>query len=270
MGGLRLLALLVVLGAAVACSVDDEDVSPGQPVLQGRLVVFAASSLTESFKAIGAAFEAAHPDVTVEFNVASSSALATQIEEAAPADVFASADSAQMRRLDDGGWIEGAPRPFASNSPVLVVPSSNRAAIRTPADLARPGVKLVLAARDVPIGAYARQIIARLEGEPGYPVGYEEATLRNVVSNEANVRAVLAKVELGEADAAIVYRTDAIMARDRVQVIELPASANVVATYPIGAVRDGRTALARAFIEYVSGVNGQALLRAAGFEASAQ
>lgn len=261
---LALLLLALMLSAACSEGGDGEEADPSS--LRGRVVVFAASSLTESFKAIGAAFEAAHPGVAVEFNFASSSALATQIEQAAPADVFASADAAQMQRLVESGRIERAPAPFTRNSLVLVVPRSSRPTVRTPADLARPGVKLVLAAPDVPVGAYAREVLAKLGAEPGYPAGFESAALKNIVSNEANVRAVLAKVELGEADAGIVYRTDARAAADRVDVIELPPAANVVATYPIGTVTGGDTALASAFIEYVRGAEGQALLLAAGFE----
>ena len=257
------LAALLVAALLAGCS------EPGSEAREARLTVFAASSLTESFRAIGAVFQQAHPGVTIEFNFASSSALATQIAQGAPADVFASADAAKMEQLASQALLDAAPVAFARNTPVIVVPADNRAKIEAPRDLGRPGVKLVLAAADVPIGNYARQVIDRLATDPAYGVAFRDATLRNVVSNEANVRAVLSKVELGEADAGIVYRTDAAVAGTKVRTVALPEAANVVATYPIAVVRASRQRdLARAFIEFVRGAEGQRALRAAGFDAA--
>lgn len=229
--------------------------------------MFAAASLTESFRAIGAAFEDANPGVSVEFNFASSSALATQIEQGAPADVFASADREQMQRLADRSLIAGDAVTFARNVPVIAVPADNRARIEGVRDLARPGVKLVLAAPDVPIGAYARQVIEQLAADPAYGAAYRDAVLRNVVSNEANVRGVLAKIELGEGDAGIVYRTDALVSAARVTAIAIPASANVTASYPIAVVESSkRRAVAEAFVDFVRGPAAQSILADAGFE----
>ncbi|MEZ4554633.1 MAG: molybdate ABC transporter substrate-binding protein [Dehalococcoidia bacterium] len=280
-----LVAALVVIG--VACGDSDEGSTPTPTAaatatatttatptptpapLTGKVTVFAASSLTDSFKAIGEAFTKAHPGVTVEFNFAASSALATQIEQAGPADVFASADQAQMQRLVDKSLIEGAPSVFARNLPVIVVPADNRAGIAAPKDLAKAGVKLVLAAPDVPIGNYARQIIDKLAADPAYGAAFKDGALGNLVSNEANVRAVLAKIELGEGDAGIVYKTDALVSGDKVKTIALPDSANVIATYPIAVVKasNNKTAAA-AFVAFVRATDGQTLLRNAGFDSA--
>lgn len=248
-------------------------VAPGDgappAAVTGKVTVLAASSLTEVYRAIGAAFQGAHPGVTVEFSFAASSALAAQIEQGAPADVFASADEANMKKVTDRQLIAGAPLPFARNVPVIVVPAANRAGIVSPKDLAKPGAKIVLAGPEVPIGNYSRQIIDRLAADPAYGVAFKEATLKNVVSNEANVRAVLTKVELGEVDAGVVYRTDAKVSGEQVKIIELPAAANVVATYPVGVVAASKNqAAAKAFVAFVVGPEGQRVLQAAGFEAA--
>lgn len=248
---------------------------PGAPpavdgaAVRGTVTVFAASSLTDAFKAVAASFEQAHPGVRVALNFGASSALAAQLEQAAPADVFASADSASMQRAVDRALIEGGAVTFARNLPVVVVPADNRAGIATPRDLARPGVKIVLAGPEVPIGGYARQIIDRLAADPAYGAAFRDAALKNVVSNEANVRAVLTKVELGEADAGVVYRTDALAAGARVKTVALSDAANVIASYPIALVKAAKNrAAAAAFLAYVTGPEGQRALRAAGFDAS--
>ena len=150
------------------------------------------------------------------------------------------------------------------------VPADNQARVATPKDLAKPGVKLVLAAPDVPIGSYARQVIDKLAAEPAYGAAYRDATLKNLVSNEANVRAILTKVELGEADAGIVYRTDALISGTKVKTVAIPDSANVIATYPIAVVRSSRnTKVAAAFIEFLGSAEGRRLLTDAGFDAIA-
>lgn len=268
-----LAALLAACGGAndaraTPASAGGASASSTASPLAGRVSVFAAASLTDVFRSIGSAFSKAHPGASVEFNFASSSALAAQIEQAAPANVFASADVPQMQRLADQGLLAESLAIFARNLPVIVVSADNGAGITTPKDLARPGLKLVLAAPDVPIGHYARQIIDRLAAEPGYGAAYKDATLKNVVSNEANVRAVLTKIELGEADAGVVYRTDALGARGKVKTIALPDGANVVASYPIAIVSGTRNAAAAAaFVAFVRGAEGQQLLQDAGFDA---
>ena len=253
--------LIAVTALLVACT------NGAAEVPTTRLTVFAASSLTEPFRTLGAAFQQAHPGVIVEFNFGASSALATQIEQGAPADVFAGADTANMDKVAAKALIEGQPQAFARNTPVIVVPADNRAKIEAARDLARPGVKLVLAAADVPIGNYARQALDRLAADASYGAAFKDATLRNIVSNEANVRAVLTKVELGEADAGIVYRTDAALSGSKVRTVALPDGASVVAIYPIAIVRASQQReAARAFVEFVRSADGQRVLRAAGFE----
>jgi molybdate transport system substrate-binding protein len=230
------------------------------------LTVFAAQSLQESFEAIGREFEAAHPGVRVRLNLAASSALATQIEEGAPADVFASADVPQMQRVARAGLLAGEPIVFARNALVVVVPAANGADIRRVEDLGRPGVSLVLCQPDVPIGHYSRQVIDRVAARiPGYGT----AVAANVRSYEPNVRAALARVDLDEVDATFVYRTDAASAGGRVRVIDLPEGDTIVAEYPIATIRAStRRVLADAFIDFVRGPEGQRILRDAGFEAS--
>ncbi len=237
------------------------------PPLTGKITVFAASSLTDVYKTIGKSFQDKNPGVTVEFNFASSSALETQIEQAAPADVFASADLANMQKAQDKSLIEGTPVNFARNVPVIVVPAGNKAAIAAPKDLAKAGVKLVLAGPDVPIGNYARQIIDKLAADPAIGAAFKDATLKNLVSNEANVRAVLTKIELGEADAGIVYKTDALVSGPKVTTVAIPDATNVIAVYPIAVVKGSKNAaVAAAFVAYVKSADGQAALKAAGFD----
>ncbi len=271
----QLLAMLAVVTAvAVACGGSAEPTASPTPTaptasapLTGKISVFAASSLTEVFKTIAADFQKANPGVTVEFNFAASSALATQIDQAAPADIFASADTANMTKVTDKSQIDGTPVTFARNLPVIVVPANNKAGIVGPRDLSKAGVKLVLAAPDVPIGNYARQIIDRLAATPEYGAAYKDATLKNLVSNEQNVRAVLAKIELGEADAGIVYKTDALVSKEKVKTVVIPDAANVIATYPIGVLKTTKNKNAAvAFMEFVTGPQGQAALKAAGFD----
>ena len=267
------LGLVTVLAAACggnatpASTATAAATTPAVPPLAGKISVFAASPLTEAFKTIAADFQKANPGVTVEFNFAASSALATQIDQAAPADVFASADTANMTKLTDKSQIDGAPVTFAKNLPVIVIPADNKAGIASPKDLSKAGVKLVLAGPDVPIGNYARQIIDKLAATPEYGAAYKDATLKNLVSNEQNVRAVLTKIELGEADAGIVYKTDALVSKEKVKTVAIPDAANVIAVYPIGVVKTTKNKdAAAAFIKFVTSAQGQAALKAAGFD----
>jgi molybdate transport system substrate-binding protein len=224
-----------------------------------ELVVFAAASLTEAFGRIGAAFEAEHADegVSVVFNFGPSDGLATQIQEGAPADVFASASGRWMDAVaEDPGVTERAD--FVSNRLVVLVPADDPAAVEGIEDLGRDGVKLVLAAEDVPAGAYAREALGN--------AGVLDAALANVVSNEEDVKAVVQKVLLGEADAGIVYITDVTdEIAGQVRAIDILDDVNVVATYPIAVVEGSeRVDLAGRFVAYVL-ADGQPTLRAAGF-----
>jgi molybdate transport system substrate-binding protein len=262
----RLALSAVVLSGmliASACGGDDPD---GEASGAGdrNLVIFTASSLTEAFTELGTAFEIANPGTHVTFNFAGSSALATQINEGAPADVFASADAAQMKVVMDK-QNAGESSVFARNTPVLVVPASG-SPVRTFADLAKDNVKLVLAAREVPIGRYSREILAKASEPGGISSDFSARVLSNLKSDEANVRGVLTKVQLGEADAGIVYRTDVSAAVGEVTAIEIPARYNVVAEYLIAVIPGSENEAAAArFVEFVRSSDGMAILEKHGF-----
>ena len=216
------------------------------------------------------AYEAAHPGVTVTYSFDASSTLRAQVEQGAPADVFASADTHNPQALADAGMTADLPRPFAGNRLAIVVPAANPSDIATPADLARPGVRILDAGPEVPISKYATRMLANLAGLPGYPPGFPAAVAANVVSREDNVRAVLAKVQLGEGDAGIVYSTDALAAGDAVCVIPVPDAANVVATYAAVVPSDAPNGpAAEAFLAWLGGRDGRAVLARFGFSAPA-
>jgi molybdate transport system substrate-binding protein len=199
----------------------------------------------------------------------SSAALATQIEQGAPADLFLSADTANAQRLVDDGLADGAAVVFAGNEVALIVPAGNPGRLSNPADLARPGLRIVAAGDEVPITRYASRLVANLAAQPGYPPGFAAAYAANVVSKEDDVKAIVAKIELGEGDAGIVYGTDARAASD-VETIAIPAAAGVT-TVDAGVVVAGAASpgAARAFMTWLTGPDGQAILTAAGFAAIA-
>jgi molybdate transport system substrate-binding protein len=252
-----------------ACAPEGGSVAGETPASRGlttapqSLVVFAAASLTDVFQDLGRGFEAENPGMAVTFNFAGSQALRTQIEEGAAADVFASASLKEMEVLAAEGMLVGVAQTFATNLLTIVVPLDNPADIESPLDLARPGVKLVLAAEEVPVGGYARQSIERLAGV--YGASFSEAVLRNVVSSEDNVKQVVAKVQLGEADAGIVYETDAPAAAS-LTTIAIPREQNVVAEYPIAVLAQTKNGnLAAAFVEYLLSPDGLDALERRGF-----
>jgi len=256
--------LLNACGSAAAGGVQS-GATPAGRSQSGTLIVFAAASLTDAFKQIGAAFEAANPGTSATFNFAGSQTLRTQIEEGAPADVFASANSDQMDVLVTDGMIAAeAPRMFLTNQLVVIVPPHNPAKVRSLPDLARAGLKLDLAAPDVPVGSYARQALEKMNTRIGGD--FEARVLANVVSEEDNVKQVVTKVQLGEADAGIVYTSDAMAAPD-VGEIPIAADVNVIAQYPIAPLRHSpQPALAKAFVSYVLSAEGQAILAKWGFQ----
>lgn len=231
---------------------------------QQTLVIFAAASLTDAFTEIGKKFEAEHPGITVTFNFAGSQALRTQIEEGAPADVFASANKSEMDALVAAAHIkEDTPQIFLSNKLVVILPAGNPAALTKLEDLSRSGIKIIFAAEEVPVGNYTRQALDRMNDSFG--TDFKEKVLANVVSNEDNVRQVVAKVQLGEVDAGVVYTSDAVAAPD-LKKIEIPAELNVIAEYPIAALtQSSHTDLADAFVTYVLSDEGQSILQNWGF-----
>jgi len=228
------------------------------------LTVFAASSLTDAFQDMKPAFERAHPGVTVRFSFASSATLRTQIEQGAPADVFASADVETMQPLVKAKLV-GTPAVFARNRVALVIPKANPAGLKSAADLARPGVRIVAASENVPIWRYTAMVLDYITANrfKEYPDNFARRVVQNIRSREPNVRSVLTKVEMGEADAGFVYQTDAAAST---RVATLPFTSTALAEYPIAAVRSARNRDdGKAFVRYVLSHDGQTFLRKRGF-----
>lgn len=252
-----LLALGILLSAALAgCAAQGgsaPDASTGSTPT-GTITVFAAASLQATFTELARTFEAENPGTHVALSFAGSSDLAGQLNHGAPADVFASADRANMKKLQDAGLAEGTPKDFATNTLAIAVPPGNPAGITSLQDLARPGIKLVTCARQVPCGA-ATAKVAQAAGVTLSPVSEENA-----------VTDVLGKVTSGEADAGLVYGTDIKAAGSSAEGIAFPEAASAVNTYPITGVTTSRNkATAQAFLNLVAGADGQKVLAAAGF-----
>lgn len=248
----RLLAAALVAAALVgaACGSDSS------PSSTGTINVFAAASLTAAFGDIAEAFNVENPDAKVVFSFGGSSTLVTQIIEGAPADVFASADLANMTKLTDANDAKDDPAVFTTNRAEIIVAAGNPLGLTGVADLARTDLKVVQCAPEVPCGAYAQKIYDRV-GITVTPKSLEE-----------NVKGVVTKVTLGEADAGIVYATDVTAAGDSASGVEIPVDQNVVAEYPIVVTRGARNASgAAAFVAFVLGPQGQAILASYGFAA---
>lgn len=259
------LALLLSSCLALACTSGCKPgAGEGKAAPAGTLVVFAAASLRGAFEALGEGFRRTHDHARVTFNFAGSQELRTQIEHGAAADVFASADRTHMAALARQGLV-GQDVIFAQNELVVVVPAGDRK-MESFQDLPA-AERLVIGAPDVPVGRYTGQVLGKAAAR--WP-GFEQRVMARVVSRELNVRQVLAKVVLGEADAGIVYRTDAAAAAGKVDIIPIPADLNVVAEYPIAVLArsshpTGHPALAADWIAYVRSPAGQQVLARAGF-----
>ena len=246
----RLAAALAVAALLLAACGDDTTSSSGSSGSAGEIKVFAAASLTAAFTELGQRYTAAE-GTKVTFNFAGSQALATQVRQGAPADVFASADIPNMDKVKD---LVDTPRNFASNRLQIVVEQGNPKDIKSLQDLANPDLKVVLAAPEVPAGKYARQVL----DQAGVTVG--------PVSQEDNVKAVVTKVSLGEADAGIVYVTDVAAGGDKVEGVDIPRDRNVTATYPIATVKATKAPeAAQAFMDLVLSAEGRQVLKEYGF-----
>lgn len=228
------------------------------------LTVFAAASLTDAFDEIGRAFEATNQDVDIQYNFGGSQSLRAQIEQGAQADVFATANSKEMDALVTGNFVAAEnPQIFLTNQLVVILPASNPAGLEELTDLTRNGLKLVLAAQEVPVGNYSLQALDKLDAALGD--GFKDKVLANVVSYENDVKQVVAKVQLGEADAGLVYRSDAI-ATPELQKIDIPVENNVVAKYPLAVLVESKNSeLAQVFVNYVLSAEGQSILKKWGF-----
>ncbi len=224
------------------------------PGVSGPISVFAAASLTEAFKAVQPAFEKIYPKASVQLNFAGTPTLLTQIQQGAFADVLASADLPNMQKAVDGGLVTGTPQVFTRNQLAIVVPAGNPKHVSGLPDLARPDVLFIAAAPNVPAGQYGVQALAKAG---------VKATPRSL---ETDVKAVVAKVSLGEADAGIVYVTDVKAAGAKVMGVAIPTDQNVVASYPVAALKDAKNPEgARAFVDFLLSVGGQKLLSDFGF-----
>lgn len=229
---------------------------------QKDVTVFAAASLREAFTELGHTFEGTHPGAHMVLSFAGSQTLRAQIEQGAPADVFASADERHMAALLAAGHVR-APQLFANNELVVVVAQAKATTLRTLSELPN-AERIVLAAPEVPVGAYTLQALAQLQALFG--ADFRARVEAHVVSREPDVRQVLAKVSLGEADAGIVYRTDALTAKDQVAVLRIPSEYNVIASYPIAVTAGTKSpALAQAFVELVLSPEGARVLKQQGF-----
>jgi molybdate transport system substrate-binding protein len=248
--------------ASAAHSLAPNSVASGADV---ELTIYGAASLKGTLEAVKAAYQAVAPGVTLAIATDASSTLRTQIEQGAPADVFLSADQTNPKMIVDAGLADGATINFAGNTLTVIVPTANPANIASPADLAKPGIKVIAAGGDVPIAKYTTQVVTNLAGLSGYPAGFAAAYQAHVVSKEDNVKAVVAKIELGEGDAAIVYVTDA-KASTKVTTIEIPAEANVRATSAGVVVKASpNAAAAHSFLTWLAGPDGRAVLAKFGF-----
>jgi molybdate transport system substrate-binding protein len=250
-------AALALLLSACGGVASQSSASPTADPVEGSLTVLAAASLTDAFNKAGAQLRTRHPQLEVRYSYAGSQTLVTQIQQGAPADVFASADQANMRKVVAGGLAEGQPRVFARNRLQIVVPAGNPGQVRSLADLARPGLKVDLCAPAVPCGSYA-----------GSALGKASVKV-TPVSQEDNVKAVVTKVSLGEADAGIVYTTDVRAGGAKVAGVTIPEDLNVTASYPIVQLKAApNPKAAEAFIGYVTGSEGQKTLASYGFLSS--
>jgi molybdate transport system substrate-binding protein len=235
------------------------------PENPGTLMVFAAASLTDAFTEVETTLETANPGLDIVNNFAGSQALVTQLTEGAPADVAAFASNSAMKDATEAGVVTAEAQPFVENVLTIVVPADNPAGITSAADLAKPGVKLVLAQEEVPVGGYSRDSICNMGADTAtYGDDFVTKVAGNVVSEEDNVRSVLSKVDFGEADAGIVYASD-VKAADNVATVEIPEAVNELATYPIAPVATGKQELAEAYISYILSPEGQAILGSYGF-----
>jgi molybdate transport system substrate-binding protein len=232
------------------------------------LTVFAAASLTDAFNEIGAAFKSDHPGMDLAFSFGGSQQLAQQIGQGAPADIFASANQAQMDALVKSGQVvSGTQKTFAKNRLIVIFPKDNPGGIRALTDLAKPGLKLVLAAKEAPVGQYALNYLEKAVKDTAFMPSYKDDVLKNVVSYETDVKSVLTKVTLGEADAGIVYASDiSIGAGGQVSKLDIPDALNVIATYPIAVLKGSKNAkAANDFMDFVLSGDGQAILAKYGF-----
>ena len=235
----------------------------------GTLTILAASSLTDAFGELGNTFKEQNQGVEVKQTFGASSDLLAQIQQGAPADVFASAAEEEMNTAVKDGRVSGKPEVFVKNREVIMVPKDNPANIKSLEDMSKPDIKLVLAAQDVPAADYAVEILGKADKK--YGSGFKKKVLSNVVSREADVRASVNRVVVGDADVTFGYASDYTPdIRDKVKVIPIPPNLNIIATYPIAALKDAKEpALAKKWVDLVTSAQGQKVLKKWNFEPAA-
>jgi molybdate transport system substrate-binding protein len=255
---------LTSCGGGTGADAGDEGGGRGEE--QSTLTVFAASSLTDAFGELAKTFEERNPGVEVRQSFESSSTLLTQIQQGARADVFATAADEELDAAVDDGLVAREPEVFARNREVILVPQANPANIRGMEDLAKPGVKLVLAEEGVPAADYALEILRK--ANPVYGADFKQDVLSNVVSRESDVRASVSRVALGDADATFGYASDYTPdIRDQIRVIQIPEDINIIATYPMATLKGAQSPeLARRWENLVLSDDGQRGLEKWGFE----
>lgn len=259
---------LLLAGVLVACSGGRPTTSSAPTAVAtpppAALTILAAASLGGALDELKGTYESSHPGTTITISTESSAALETQIEQGAPADVFLSADTTNPQKLVDGGFAKGSAVAFARNRLLIVVPHGNPGGINSPADLAKPGLRIVAAGDSVPITNYANQLVANLAKLPGYPADFAAKYAANIVTKVENVTAIVAQIQLGQGDAAIVYLTDAKAIP--LDTYGVPDEANVLATYAGVVVKASSVPVAaQAFLDWLAGPDGQAILATFGF-----
>lgn len=233
----------------------------------GEILIYAASSLTDPFNRIKADLEASNPGLKITYSFGGSNTLRAQLEQGAKADVFASANQTEMDNALKSNLVADKGQVFARNRLVVILPKSNPGKITKLQDLANPGVKFVTAAKDVPVGGYTLTALDKMSKDPGFSPDFSTKVQANFVSQESNVKQVVSKVQLGEADAGICYLTDisASVQKD-ITTLDIPDQFNTLASYPISALKGAaNSAGATAFVQYITGAQGQAVLKTYGF-----
>jgi len=261
--------LLFILFASSACTPQTAPVVPTQTAAgSNSLTVLAAASLTESFSELGKLFEARNPGVKITFSYAGSQQLAQQLDQGVPADVFASASTKYMDAAITSKRVnKNDTKTFVKNRLVVIYPKGNPAGLKELKDLAKPGLKLDVANKAVPVGQYALDFLDKASKDAAFDAQFKDNVLKNVVSYEESVKSVVTKVMLDEADAGIVYVTDiTIEAASKIGQLDIPDALNTVATYPIAPISDSKNAdLAKAFVAWVLSPEGQAVMVKYGF-----
>jgi molybdate transport system substrate-binding protein len=239
--------------------------APASAQSNGEITVFAAASLTDAFNEMATEYQYENPGTKLTFNFGGSNTLATQLNQGASADVFASADNTQMEMVKQNGELTGDPQIFAHNLLTIITPSDNPQNVQGVCDLAKPGLKFVTAQPGVPVGGYTQTMLQNAAaGECG--AGFADAVNANTVSQESDVRQLVAKVQLGEADAGVSYLTDVTpQVRDQIKEIQIPDELNTLATYPIAPAKGNNPEGGQSFVDFVMSPIGQAILERWGF-----